>query len=586
MVLPDTADLDRRRLLCALAGLSVASALGGRALLLRPDAAPVCPTDPQVRWLDGELTIDAHCHVFNGSDLQIKEFLTRVAGRLPGIEGAGARVVAPLVRDLSLAAAPSGDDEHTMLRALSAARANCTSNAVASALQAKKQVSHTNGLTALRAAAERSRFDLDSMAADERRPEESQATQRALSNYLDRLPDNVDEYGALRADRSRVSIESIGVQQAEGVIEFLLRAFQYRYVNVTDYLKLYNRPGDRVVDLMVPAVVDYDYALAKGLPTRTSLRSQMMVMREIAIITGGRVHALFPFDPMRQVAFERGRAREDSLGLVKEAVRQNGALGVKLYPPMGFAALGNAGLPKAPWTKHWLPGWMSDRRMGQWLDDALRELYRWCVDEGVPVMAHTSLSNGASDDLQNLAGSEGWCHALDEFKSLRVSFGHFGDSEPALPHDIARAQGFTKLMSTGATERGFRAYADAGYFVDVVDREPALQTLVAELYDDIGHTNGAPLAERFMYGTDWEMTIQHGHIRSYLGDWVHLMSWLQERPAVKSLTPSRVRENFFGLNAATWAGLRRGDAGRDRLETFYSATRVDVPDWMAKLDRP
>lgn len=98
----------------------------------------------------------------------------------------------------------------------------------------------------------------------------------------------------------------------KGAYAFVLQNFQYRYVSVHDYLSTYNRPGQRVVDLMLPSMVDYDFWLKKGARTHTSLATQAHVMRQMAIVTGGRVHAFVPFDPLRQVAFALKKTPEDS----------------------------------------------------------------------------------------------------------------------------------------------------------------------------------------------------------------------------------------------------------------------------------
>lgn len=72
----------RRRLLATGAGAAVSSLLTGciRSILVQP--LPPCQTAPAlaapvVRTPATALTIDTHAHVFNGTDLQIEEFLKR-----------------------------------------------------------------------------------------------------------------------------------------------------------------------------------------------------------------------------------------------------------------------------------------------------------------------------------------------------------------------------------------------------------------------------------------------------------------------------------------------------------------------------
>lgn len=115
------------------------------------------------------------------------------------------------------------------------------------------------------------------------------------------------------------------------------------------------------------AELDYDYWLTSGESTPTTISSQVDVMETVSIVTGGRVHAFVPFDPLRQVAFKLRLTSTDSFTLVKKAIEERGSVGVKLYPPMGFPAYGNAELPNGFWRRDWLPSWTARPEMGQLL---------------------------------------------------------------------------------------------------------------------------------------------------------------------------------------------------------------------------
>ncbi|QNK66499.1 hypothetical protein [Variovorax sp. PAMC26660] len=334
-------------------------------------------------------------------------------------------------------------------------------------------------------------------------------------------------------------------------------------------------------------MVDYDFWLAKGSQTRMPLAVQVEVMRQITIVTGGRVHAFVPFDPLRQVAFELGKTSSDSFSLVTDAIQTKGCVGVKLYPPMGFAAFGNKDLKTKDgspfWKRSWLPSWTASPDLGQKLDDAMAMMLRWCEQHEVPVMAHTNVSNGVIDEFEALAGSKYWAQALSAFPRLRVSFGHFGDTS-LVEDGLERARGFTALMAQDRTAAGANAFADAGYFVEVLKKQPELLKNLRQLYEDPLPPGRAPLAARFMYGTDWEMTLTEGGINEYLADFVSLFDGLEARPVIHQQQVVDLSGRFFGGNAADWAGLRKGEATRNRLEAFYSAHGVSMPDWSAKLD--
>src|SRR5215469_17122948 len=103
-----------------------------------------------------------------------------------------------------------------------------------------------------------------------------------------------------------------------------------------------------------------------------------------------------------------GLSPSSSLQLVKDAVLNHGFIGVKLYPPMGFAPLGNVTLGGTFWNQAWIPRPLHRSDMGARLDQALTELYSWCQTNGVPVMAHTSPTNGPSKSFEGLTKARYW----------------------------------------------------------------------------------------------------------------------------------------------------------------------------------
>jgi hypothetical protein len=61
------------------------------------------------------------------------------------------------------------------------------------------------------------------------------------------------------------------------------------------------------------------------------------------ILSGGRVHGFVPFCPLCAVVHRSSQplADWDPLELVQNAIQNKGFMGVKLYPPVGFAPYGN-----------------------------------------------------------------------------------------------------------------------------------------------------------------------------------------------------------------------------------------------------
>ena len=84
-----------------------------------------------------------------------------------------------------------------------------------------------------------------------------------------------------------------------------------------------------------------------------------------------------------------------------------------------------------------------------------------------------------------------------------------------------------------------------------------------------------PLAERFMYGTDWEMvTVEGKGTTDYLNRFQAVFDRLDPK--------GDLGNRFFGVNAANHLGLRARQATRVRLEAFHGSTRL--PAWMGKVD--
>ena len=139
-------------------------------------------------------------------------------------------------------------------------------------------------------------------------------------------------------------------------------------------------------------------------------------------------------------------------------------------------------------------------------------------------------------------------------------------------------------MRSSSTDPGRFAYADAGYFVEVLGKEAALQAQLRQLFEETANKGNAALANRLMYGTDWEMTLTEGTITDYLADFVHLFGQLEAGPALRAAGIAGLASKFFGDNAAAWIGLGKGGAARQRLDAFYAAHKVPVPDWAKKVD--
>jgi predicted TIM-barrel fold metal-dependent hydrolase len=587
-----------RRVLLQLAMAGSAGMLGGCAPFLSKKPQPVCPESPDLSYPAGRLTIDVHCHVFNGTDLPVKDFLYRILAKQSGPVGEAVRIAGDILQRLAWSVAPGYAEEDRQLAALEPGIAACGRSAPGpEPLAGMRQNAYAAGRRELRRALQASpvfasylqRFHDKSVPAD---AGEEDLARYDLVGIIESLPERLPvaesvSGGPKALERSFVTRSRRG-SSLVGLVLFVLQNFQYRYVSVHDYLATYNQRGTRTVDLMLPSMVDYDYWISRGKGTPTSLRQQVLLMEKISVLTRGRVHSFVPFDPLRQVAHDLGQdaAGEEPMALVMEAVERRGCVGVKLYPPMGFAALGNALVQQEHgphfWRRDWLPPWTDRADMGQLLDRAMRRLLAWCAEHQVPIMAHTAPSNGPIADFEELASARYWELALADYPALRVNFGHFGDTSP-IEHGTARAESFLRLMN-GPGRPGEFAYADAAFFAEVIEREPGMLDALRGLYDATSVGARIPLAQRLLYGTDWEMTLSNWPVDNYLKQFLKLMEEMETRPALRARGLTGVSDKFFGENAVRYLGLHRDSPARTRLDRFYGAHGVGTPDWAKKVD--
>lgn len=551
-----------------LAGLG--SALGGSLISgcsplagnLRTELPPVDSTSP--------LTIDVHSHVFNGSDLQIASFIKYTRPQQAAF--------ADLLEQLGNFA-PSADEELRQLGSI-----------LPTSVKAMAEEQYRKARLRIGEAETRRRLAM--------RPAPSMTAARAqegerISQRLAGLPDLYDDYKkelrtrprARLAGRSGVAPGAAAAPgciegDADGLFDFLLRNFHFRYVNVHDYLEEYSLRPTRKVDLMVTQIVDYDWPLGE-LRTDSPLRDQIKLMERITRLTGGRVLNFAPFCPFKQVAFNRGIGNVDApMDLVQDAILKRGHVGVKIYPPMGFLPYGNERLGPTYWNGTPVRGELLGTTLGADLDQALDGLYRWCLANDVPVMAHTSPSNAAAPKyLTDLMVPQSWQPVLKAYPGLRTNFAHFGHTD-VVCNAGANAGLLMGLMTAGADSPGGRLYADSGYFAEILGDKQKVETQFRSLLLQTVGKGDAALGRRLMYGTDWEMVIIEGGTSAYLDLFESVLGDLARDSA---LDPDKdLTDRFFGLNAATYLGLRRGDYNRARLDRFFGSAR---PHWMAKVDK-
>lgn len=535
--------------------------------------------------LAAPLTVDIHCHFFNGTDLQMQRFLQYVQdanGNHPG-----EALAATLAQDFNWLVAPNGKSEMRKLRSG----------------DLSEEEGHKRREKARAASYGKFRHEMLKHQAASGRTAGGAATQPGTQSTVppsrsSTWPKKYKEYAAA------------GPALVGGTLPAFKEYFQYRYVALADYLNVYNSGTDRTMDLMIAHLVDYDWPLNDGKPTRTPLSVQVKLMERMSVLSHGRVHTFAPFDPFREIAYRariRG-AKWSALDALKHWVSRSGCIGVKIYPSMGFAPYGNSQIDVASWSEtgwKWLPdlrnvpdGKGGHAAIGVRLDDVLRELYTWCLENDLPVMAHTDLSNGRNEKFNHFAEAGHWAALRADFGRLRVNFGHLGGFEDTSPEDWnvsaapppsnRNARDLVALMSKDSSAAGGRFFGDSAYTQKVLsDRAGLLNLYKAALSWKAPGQPRPVLPDRMMYGSDWSLLMLEKDMQAYLADFVWMYEQLDQSPLPPGESTETLSNKFFGENALDYLGLRDGRT-RQRLTDFYAARGMTFghrgqPAWMSKI---
>src|SRR5262249_19224859 len=125
-------------------------------------------------------------------------------------------------------------------------------------------------------------------------------------------------------------------------IKWVVSFTRYRRELLTELDKV----NDSHAVLLTPALLD----LTKWLNARetpVSISKQVAIMSRLSRERPKNlplIHGFVPFDPLRQAIHDKvdGPITGSPFAIVKKAIMEQGLIGVKLYPPMGFRASGNA----------------------------------------------------------------------------------------------------------------------------------------------------------------------------------------------------------------------------------------------------
>ncbi|HVZ88551.1 MAG TPA: amidohydrolase family protein [Polyangia bacterium] len=327
------------------------------------------------------------------------------------------------------------------------------------------------------------------------------------------------------------------------------------------------------IELFTPALVDYDAWSEDQAPT--PLWQQIRIQEAIArLSTAGRIgrpearfHPFVAFDPRRQIEGPQASAKasgatalptadSSALEMVRYAIEVGGFLGVKVYPPVGFAPYENARLqPRLSFAAG--------------LDAALDALYSYCEAAEVPILTHAGASNEYALGLRELVAPGRWAPVLARHPALRLNFGHFGH-DYGVSSDGSRAGWI--YQAAVLIDRYPNVHADLSNSPLVYD--PAYARRLRDLLADV-MARFPKVRRRLMYGSDWWLSAL---------DPDALAAVERFRATLGDLLGPEGTVDLMGRNALRFLGLlddqnhpRSGQAAA-RLRAFYG--RAPAPAWL------
>jgi predicted TIM-barrel fold metal-dependent hydrolase len=404
--------------------------------------------------------IDTHAHFFNASDIDAPGYLAYSIGHSEPELQDFIIAMMPVVRALTWIAS-SAEEEYNWLSSLNTKSRADASQALEDRMQSRRQL------------IERQLTQQMQVHGADRALNKASLAPVSVSAILDAMYEPHQK--KLAADAGLTG------STAAGIVRFVACMLQDRWTNLHLYQKAWQPAG---IATVFGAMVNFDYWYCAS---RSSPRDQMRVMDLISRMSGGYMRPLIAYNPLTDL-----REGGSSLKLVQDAITEHGFIGVKIYPPMGFKPYGNGGE----------------------LDKILLQMFTWCSQRGVPVMAHANRTMGRDDVADEVSNPAAWtalARAMPAGVPLRVNLGHLGgDGSERIPSTWTRD--FATLMDS---PEGRYVYGDLGYWT-------ALRNCRTQDCPPLARLR--PATHRAMFGSDWFMMIKEGAWQDYPADLARAVS--------------------------------------------------------------
>lgn len=566
---------------------------------------------------------DVHTHLFNASDLPIEGFVRYVVARNPdGVSGGAVRALARTLRFLSRTLCVAAGSEFEIIsnkrEAVEVVSEETYANNFADFVEAgigsevrefvgKRSVEDSEGLaegvdpedyreladTITQSINVAKGQDPSFKALTARSDEERIAGLRVAVAIAARNDGDIQSYvkrSREDADGEEGPFSSLTAADVVQTLAWMYGMMQPRRYHFETYLARMGSSEKTPVKL-VNLLIDYDRWLDDRPARQSSQIDQLKYWQayRIHVEEQATIYTFAPFDPLK-AAEEKLRNKRPSL--IDEIFRRFDASsgtgkpflsGFKLYPPMGFAAYGNAGFGEdeagwGPFAGHdgigklienrWDRAFGGKAKIGSALDGALKDFFSNCLERDIPVLAHAGQSVYASSAFKDRMSPEHWSRLIldqssgQDLSELRLCLGHFthpakfmkavaelpetGEYQPgrnAYTGDVWALKWTGPLLwhsSSRASERKARVFTDISYMEELV--APDGKAMAGEFFTALRKycLYYDPLCEGLTFGTDWIMLGREPNFDLYLERVEHGMT------AAK--WPDEWRHNFLDRN--------------------------------------
>lgn len=278
--------------------------------------------------------------------------------------------------------------------------------------------------------------------------------------------------------------------------------------------------------------------------------------------------------------FRDNHPHGSALSIIRDAVMNHGAYGVKIYPPSGYRPFDNE-IPERPkWKLSPAPGEQWDSRYrgieNEALDSRLACLLEWCATNEIPALAHCHYNEfePRKGYSEKMADPRYWEEYLKNSKcdrKLRLCLGHAGGPDYWFGDGCHQDWGETVVRLCRTYEN---VYCELGILDGITDsaQRAYFVELLAKLFaEEPSKEMPYRFRDKVMYGTDWYMPVS-GKVSEYLAGYERAFLHPKLRPYYRAF----FRDNALRfLDAEKRQDDRRlSEAVRERLKALLE-TRSD-----------